>query len=63
MIANVTFTCYYEYEVKLPDTIAKLYEDDPQRVEDFAIERAYEGYCETRRTPITSYNEVEVEIQ
>lgn len=64
MICNVTFTCYYEYEVELPDTIAKLYEDDPQCVEDFAIERAYEEFCAMRRTPIadTSYDEVEVEV-
>ena len=61
-IAHVTFTCYYNYEVEIDDT---LYNEDPDAAEEQAIEDAYEQYEALRRYPVadTTYDEVEVELE
>ena len=59
-ILRVTFTCYYDYDVEVDN---ETYEEDPDRAENEAIDKAYDQFCAMRRTPIadTSYNAVEVE--
>lgn len=58
---RVTFTCYYDYDIKVDD---EVYEEFPGLAENNAIERAYDQFCEMRRTPIadTSYDKMEVEV-
>lgn len=60
--AHVTFTCYYNYEVEIDDT---LYDEDPWAAEEQAIEDAYEGYRAFKSRPIadTFYDKVEVEFE
>ena len=62
VIAHVTFTCYYEYEVEVNDD---LYDRNPLAAEDKAIEEAYDMYWAYRSRPIadTSYDRVEVEFE
>ena len=61
-IAHVTFTCYYDYEVEIDDT---LYDEDPWAAEEQAIEDAYEQYKAIKSRPVadTTYDEVEVEFE
>lgn len=62
MKVNVTFTCYYEYEVTVDP---ELYEEDPDAAEREAIVKAYDEFCTERQYPVTdlTYDEVEVEVQ
>lgn len=61
-IAHVTFTRYYNYEVKIDDN---LYDEDPWAAEEQAIENAYEQYEAVKRYPVAdvTYDEVEVEFE
>lgn len=61
-IAHVTFTCYYDYEVEIDDT---LYDEDPWSAEKQAIEEAYEGHKAYKSRPIADpyYDRVEVEFE
>jgi hypothetical protein len=64
MTFNVMFTCYYCYEVETEATVEE-YEEDPEGLEEAAIQEAYNRFCAERRYPVadTTYDEVEVEVQ
>lgn len=60
-IIRVIFYCSYDYDIAVDD---EVYEEFPGLAENDAIERAYDQFCEMRRTPIadTSYDKMEVEV-
>lgn len=62
MIAHITFTQYFDYDVEMDE---ELYKQDPFEAEEKAIAEAYEDYCAMKRTPIadTTYDAVEIEIE
>ena len=61
-LAHVTFTCYYDYDVEIDDT---LYDEDPWGAEKQAIESAYEQYEAFKSRPVADpyYDGVEVEFE
>ena len=62
MTFNITFSCYYTYQVEVEGD-AEKYEDFSDEMEEEVFERAYDEFCIMRRSPIADlcYDEVEVE--